>query len=188
MITKWATSARDGLLLALLRIVGRPVETVWAHPHDELQQMVYLTPLPTGVTLELQIYPGLLVAEQLASAIDLDGDISEDEAKAHISKLSSDISVSFDGSAVPLDLVDFSYPAPALIRQSAAAIVVLLAAKPLDSTRESHAVTLSYTHEPPNSTIQLNVTLSSREPMNVSRVEREPDGKSLTMLYSRPTA
>ncbi len=135
------------------------------------------------------MYPGLLVAEELASSLDLDGDgvISDSEAQAHIAALSSAISVSFDRATVPLRLVQFSYPPVALIRQSAAMIAIMFAADAPDAKREKQVTTVSYYHEPPNSTIQLNLTLSAKETMNVVSVERQDDGKTLTMEYSKPS-
>ena len=101
-MTKLLRTVGRATVLSFLRAFGAPVATVSAHPLDELLQLIYVTPTTTGVSVEVQLTPGELIAPAFVALIDADADgaISENEASNHLELIRDSISVRFgDGPA-----------------------------------------------------------------------------------------
>lgn len=83
-----------------------------AHPTDEIVQQVYVTPARSGLTVELDITPGVLVASGFAGSLDLDHDgvLGPGEISTHVAAVEAAVQVQVDGEAVDLQPTDVSYP------------------------------------------------------------------------------
>jgi hypothetical protein len=66
---RWATT----WLLVVAGFVGFAAPAA-ADPAAEILQQVYLTPATSGLTVQLDLTPGVLVAPQFARSVDRDGD------------------------------------------------------------------------------------------------------------------
>jgi nickel/cobalt exporter len=86
-----------------------------AHPIDEYVQNTYIDLAPDHTTLQIQLTPGVLVAPEVVTLIDADGDgeISEAEGASYAENaVLRDVSLAVDGEPQPLTLVDSSFPTP----------------------------------------------------------------------------
>ena len=86
-----------------------------AHRLDEYLQAVLVVIEPTNIQLQINLTPGIEVADQLLARIDQDDDgaISKDEAGAYAELLKRDLSVRLDGHIVGLKSGATSSPRPA---------------------------------------------------------------------------
>src|SRR5882724_9401524 len=105
------------LLGLLLRLFALPT-TGLAHRLDEYLQATLVTIEPSEVRLQINLTPGVAVAEQVLSLIDRDRDgvISTNEATAYAKSLMRDVIVRLDQRKVELKLASSSFPAPTELR------------------------------------------------------------------------
>jgi nickel/cobalt transporter (NicO) family protein len=105
---------RFTLLLALLSV---PYD-VSAHREDEYLQATLVAVSPGGVTLQINLTPGIAVAEQVIAVIDRnrDGAISKNEAAVYAESLKRDLSFRMDGRTSELKLVASAFVPPDELR------------------------------------------------------------------------
>jgi hypothetical protein len=98
-------------LLAAAAIVGTSAG-VSAHRFDEYLQAARLAIDPDRVQLELDLTPGIAVAENVLSEIDVDANrsISDAEARAYSQRVLSIVSLDVDGVPLQIELVDSDFP------------------------------------------------------------------------------
>src|SRR5258706_10588338 len=99
-------------LLPLLALLATP-STLLAHRLDEYLQATLADIEPGGVRLQLNLQPGVAVAERILRYIDLDGDgaISSGEASAYVGLLRRDLTLRIDGLTVPVHRAHSAFPA-----------------------------------------------------------------------------
>jgi hypothetical protein len=105
------------LLLALLALLAFP-SAVFAHRLDEYLQATLVAIEPNGVRLQINLTPGVDVAEQVLAQIDgdRDGAISKKEATAYAELLKRDLTLRVDGRKLKLKLTASQFPAPTELR------------------------------------------------------------------------
>lgn len=108
-----------------------------AHPTDEIVQQLYLTPERSGLTVELQITPGVLVGSGFLQGLDADGDgtLSVAETAAHAAAVTDALTVEVDGRATALRPLEARYPTPELLAAGAGTIRLAWAADLATSAR-----------------------------------------------------
>jgi hypothetical protein len=101
------------LLLALPMLLLVLPSLTHAHPRDELEQATYVEILPRHVAIELNLAPGDLVATDFASLLDTnqDGKLTESEQSVFVTTLLSHLSLSLDGTVLPLQIKNSQFPA-----------------------------------------------------------------------------
>jgi hypothetical protein len=84
-----------------------------AHRRDEYLQAARLAIDPDRVQIELDLTPGIAVAEDILAEIDLDRDrsISATEAQAYSGRVLGAIALDVDGMPLGVELVDSAFPA-----------------------------------------------------------------------------
>ena len=107
-------SSRASSATALLIVVAVSVAFgagVSAHRRDEYLQATRLAIDPDRVQIELDLTPGIAVAEVVLAEIDLDGDrsISAAEARAYADRVLSAIALDVDGMPLGVELVDSAF-------------------------------------------------------------------------------
>ena len=185
-MTKPLSKLGRATVLTFLRAFGAPVATVSAHPLDELLQLIYVTPTATGVTIEVQITPGELIASEFAMLVDMDGDgtISDDEAAKHLETVRGAISVRFGETAVPVTLMKSSYPDAASLRAGGGTIMALFAADSPTSEAGERVVSVTHEYSPMSTVVQTSVTLSAYHVVDVTSIQRADEGRVLTLRYA----
>ena len=109
-------SSRASSATALLIVVAVSVAFgagVSAHRRDEYLQATRLAIDPDRVQIELDLTPGIAVAEVVLAEIDFDADrsISAAEARAYADRVLSAIALDVDGMPLGVELVDSAFPA-----------------------------------------------------------------------------
>ena len=105
------------LLLALLAFPS----AVFAHRDDQYLQATLVVIEPSGVRLQINLTPGVAVAEQVLAQIDRDRDgaISQDEAAVYAKLLKGDLTLRIDGRKLELKLTGSAFVPPAELRTGA---------------------------------------------------------------------
>ena len=83
-----------------------------AHPLDEFYQSTLITIVPNRITMQIELYTGVLVAPQILPMIDINQDdiISEAEGQAYVDLFLDDVVFEIDGIATPMTAVDIEMP------------------------------------------------------------------------------
>ena len=90
-----------------------------AHRRDEYLQAARLTVDPARVGVELDMTPGIAVADAVIAAIDRDRDgrFSAGEKRAYVGEVSAALRLAIDGRRLPLDLTATSFADPDALRR-----------------------------------------------------------------------
>ncbi len=108
------------LLLALFAFPS----AVFAHRDDHYLQATLVAIEPSGVRLQINLTPGVTVAEQVIAKIDRDRDgaISKNEAAAYAKLLKRDLTLRVDGRKLELKLTASEFVPPAELRTGSGTI------------------------------------------------------------------
>jgi hypothetical protein len=105
---------RGASAVVLLAIAAAAVATTpaSAHRRDEFLQAARLAVEPNRVNLELDLTPGIAVADAIVSDIDRDHDgiLSPSEERGYVTRVLSAIELSVDGRALNLDATASAFP------------------------------------------------------------------------------
>jgi hypothetical protein len=115
------------LLFTLLAVPSAPS----AHRLDEYLQATLVAVEPDGVRLQLNLEPGVTVAEQVLKYIDRDSnhEISASEATGYTETLQHDLTLRIDGQAVLLSLTGSTFPSPTELRSGSGIMQLEFSAK-----------------------------------------------------------
>lgn len=151
-----------------------------AHPTDEVVQQLYVTPAASGLTVHLDLTPGVLVAPRFAGAIDGDGDgtLSAAETAAHAAGVGAAVTVTVDGRPVALTPTRHTYP-PADLLAAAGGTVALEWTAPLPADARDLTVVDRYAPGP-KSVVQMSV-LVPPDPVPLGRIGHADGGATLTV-------
>ena len=83
-----------------------------AHRRDELLQAARIAVAPERVDIELDLTPGIDVADDVIADIDRDGDraLSEDEKQAYVNRVSSPLALELDGRPLRVESSASTFP------------------------------------------------------------------------------
>ena len=158
------------LLLALLAFPS----AVFAHRDDQYLQATLVAIEPSGVRLQINLTPGVAVAEQVLAEIDRDRDgaISKNEAAAYAESLKRDLTLLIDGRDLELKLTACEFVPPeelrtgsGIIQMGFSAILDPLAAGP-------HRLTLENRHLTAISVYLINAAPPRFAPVQITRQKR----------------
>ena len=170
------------VLMLLILITG------WAgaHPVDEVVQGAYLTLVPSGVQLELDLTPGSQVAISVLKSLDANGDrqISTSEARAFAARVLAQSSLLLDGATLSWTLDEVTVPPYQNLALGSDTLRIYATAK---LTVKAGAHTLSYTnrYQPAKSQCIANIFLQPGGgwTYGVSGQAHSNDGRGLTVHY-----
>jgi len=144
-------------LSLLLAFVAFPI-AVFAHRLDEYLQATLVAIEPSGVRLQINLTPGVEVAEKVLARIDRDNNnaISKSESAAYAELLKRDLTLRLDGQKLKLKLTASKFPALTELR-SGLGIIQMEFSATLDSLATGpHKLALENRHLPTLSVYLIN--------------------------------
>jgi len=143
-----------------LTLLAWPARVV-AHQLDEYLQATLVTIEPGQIRLQINLTPGVSVAEQALGLIDLnhDGVISTNESAAYAERVQRDLFVRLDGRRVELNLAAFDFPEPAELRTGWGIIQIEFTVAPGALAGGAHKLTVENRHQPVASVYLFNAAL-----------------------------
>jgi len=138
---------RADLRLLFLALLALP-SAVFAHRLDEYLQATIVVVEPDRVRLQINLTPGVAVAEQVLTLIDRDRDgvISTNEAAAYSELVKRDLIVRLDQRDIKLQLTRSFFPGPAELRTGWGFLQVEFAAALGRIAAGTHTLTIENRH------------------------------------------
>ncbi|MGH7872033.1 MAG: hypothetical protein ACREQO_07405 [Candidatus Binatia bacterium] len=158
------------LLLALLTLPS----AVFAHRDDQYLQATIVAIEPNGVRLQINLTPGMAVAEQVLAEIDRDRDdaISQNEAAAYAKLLKRDLTLRVDGRKLQLKLTASEFVPPAELRIGAGTIQMEFSAISGPLAAGPHRLTLENRHLTTMSVYLVNAAQPRFATIQITRQKR----------------
>jgi hypothetical protein len=158
------------LLLALLAFPS----DVFAHRDDQYLQATLVAIEPSGIRLQINLTPGVAVAEQVIAQIDRDRDgaISKNEAAAYVKLLKRDLTLRVDGRKLELKLAASEFVSPAELRTGSGIIQMEFSAVSGPLAVGPHRLTLENRHLTTISVYLINAAQPRFAAVQITRQKR----------------
>jgi hypothetical protein len=158
---------------------------VSAHRVDEFLQATRIAIDPDRVQLELDLTPGIALAETILAEIDRnhDGSLSTDEQRAYGSLVLNALALDIDGTALRAELASSSFPGPAEIRRGEGTVRFHLTAALPRLAGGVHHLLFRNRHHPDRSVYLANALVPATGLVSVTAQRRDGNQSELTIDY-----
>jgi hypothetical protein len=146
-----------------------------AHRLDECLQGAFVSVGTNRLSVELNLTPGVAVAETFFQRADLnrDGSVSPEESRSFGQEVARSVSLALDGAVRPLEGAVGRFPALDELRTGSAVIQLEWVTAPLELTPGPHEVTFRNTWEPVPSVRLANAVMPESPRIRVVRQRRD---------------
>ena len=177
-------NSRAACALALTLTVVGGADTS-AHRRDEYLQAARIAIDPGAVQVELDLTPGIELAEVIIADIDRnrDGTLSGDEQRTYANVVLSALEVEVDGNVVRLALSDSSYPDNDAMRRGEGAIRLQAATTLAGLSVGAHRLVFRNRHHPDGSVYLANALVPQSDRVAVTAQSRDGDHRELVIDY-----
>ena len=157
----------------LLTLVAFP-SAVFAHRDDQYLQATLVAIEPSGVRVQINLTPGIAVAEPVLAQIDRDRDgaISKNEAAAYAKLLKGDLTLRMDGRDLDLKLVASEFVPPTELRTGSGVIQMEFSAISDALAAGPHRLTLENRHLTKMSVYLINAAQPRFATVQITRQKR----------------
>lgn len=181
-------------LLGKLFLIG--VMSLWgfmspprveAHPLDEFYQATFITIVPNRITMQVELYTGVLIAPEIMAMIDADQDdiISEAESQAYVGLFLNDVVFEIDGTPTPLTATDVEMPSPLDLKAGVGVIRFKLYTDLPPDHRGQHQFFYNNKHRSElNSIYAVNALRDAANWVEINNQDRDVFQASLTLDYT----
>jgi len=156
-----------------------------AHRVDEYLQASRLAIDPRGVQIELDLTPGIALAEAIIAEIDRnrDGSPSAEEQRAYASLVLHGLEVTVDGRPLPVQLGSIRFADNDAMRRGEGTIHVQVSVTLPDLDIGAHQLRFRNNHHPHGSVYLANALVPESDEVGVTAQRRDPDQRELTIDY-----
>jgi hypothetical protein len=157
-----------------------------AHRRDEYLQAARVAIDPDRLEIELDLTPGIAVAEQMLAEIDRDGNrsISDAEAHAYRGQVLGAMVVDVDGTPLSLELIDSSFPDVAAVLNGAGTMRFRAVAALPRVSAGTHHLRYRNSHRPDIGVYLANALVPSSDRVAIVAQRRDPDQRDLMIEYT----
>ena len=179
------SSGRKALTLALTMIVVAGT-SVSAHRLDEYLQAARIDLQTDTVLIDLDLTPGVAIAESIISMIDRDrdGSMSIEEQNHYARQVVSAVQIQVDEEPVPLHLSSLTFPEPSSFRRGEGMIRLRAIAPHRSLSAGAHRLFFRNAHLNQQSVYLANALLPESARVAVTGQRRDGDQSELTIDYS----
>ena len=179
-----ARSSASGFLLAAILAVGSAID-LGAHRLDEYLQAARLAIEIDRIELQLELTPGVAVADAILSDLDRDRDgrISAGERSAYVSEITKGVTLEVDGHPLEAHAVASTFPDVAALRTGEGTITVRWAATLPELSAGAHTVFFRNGHRRDVSVYLANALAPVNRRIAITAQRRDADQRALTIAY-----
>jgi hypothetical protein len=156
-----------------------------AHRLDEYLQAARLAIDPDRVQLELDLTPGLALAEAVLNDIDRDhdGSISGEEQRTYGRVVMDALDLAIDGRPVSMQLVTARFPATGAVARGEGTIRLHASAMLPPLSNGVHHLSFRNRHHPDRSVYLANALVPETDAVAITAQRRDGDQRALTIDY-----
>ena len=171
-------------MLALATVIVASVE-VSAHRKDEFLQAARVDVEPGTVRLELNLTPGIALADAIVADIDRDRDgvFSRDERRDYGRLVLSALTLKVDGTRIRAGVLDSDFPDVEAIKRGEGTIRMQLAGSLPRLSAGSHQLLFRNHHSPDRSVYLANALVPRTADVEVTAQRRDDAQTELTIDY-----
>jgi hypothetical protein len=171
---------------ALLAFCLATLPSASAHRLDEYLQATRLSIDLERVDLEIDLTPVVAVASKILASIDTDrdGEISNAEGAAYARRMLRSVTLSVDGLAAPILLVETHFPPPGDMSQGIGTIQLRATAKVPAAGAGRHWISFLNTHQPEWSVYLVNALIPANSRIQIADQRRDRAQHGLTLDYT----
>jgi hypothetical protein len=157
-----------------------------AHRVDEYLQATRLSIDNARVDLELDLTPGIALANEVFASIDTNGDgaISDAEGAAYASQVLRSLVLSTEGKPVALTLTESHYPPFRDMTLGLGTIRLRATARMPAGSSGHHQLTFLNKHRPERSVYLVNALVPENPRVRVTNQQRDPAQYGVTVAYT----
>jgi hypothetical protein len=172
------------LVLALMAVLIASV-SLSAHRRDEYLQAARLAVEPGRVELQLDLTPGIDVADAIIGDIDRDRDgvLSMVEQHAYIERVLGMLELSLDGRALQIEPDDSRFPELDAVRRGEGMIRLRSAVRLPRVPDGGHQLVFRNRHRPEVSVYLANALIPDGDQIAITAQRRDPNQRELTIDY-----
>ena len=169
------------LAVAAVVVAGANVS---AHRLDELLQAARIGIGEDRIDLELDLTPGVAVADRLVAAVDRDGNgsLSNDEQRAFVDVLLDSMDVTADDRQLQLSVKKLEFATPDDFR-TGNGVIAIAAAAPLAQTDGAHRIHFNNRYQRDGSVYLANALVPDSSRIAVTAQRRDGPQSELTIEY-----
>jgi hypothetical protein len=156
-----------------------------AHRRDEYLQAARLAIDPGRVRIELDLTPGISIADAVLKDVDgdRDGSISAAEGTAYAARISNAVSLDIDGVALAPRIVESTFPEENAIRSGEGTIRLRMSADTPRLAAGAHRLRYRNTHQPGLSAYLANALVPTDARVAITAQDRDVDQRTLSVDY-----
>jgi hypothetical protein len=156
-----------------------------AHQRDEYLQAARIALRPHVVDVDLDLTPGIAVAESFISTIDSDRDgaISAQEERRYANEVMRDLVIALDGRPLQMQLISSTFPDLDAVRRGEGTLRLRARATLPSASTGSHRLLFKNLHLPDHSAYLANTLAPENTRISVTAQRRIGDQSELTIEY-----
>jgi len=183
MARSWRRSrSRAAAALALALLAGTVAS---AHRRDEYLQASRIAIGPDRVGIELDLTPGISVADRILADIDADrsGSIGDEEAQLYVSRVAGALSVDVDGAPLAVHVTGSAFPAVEAMRNGEGTIRIAMTAPMPALAGGVHRLHYRNTHRQELSAYLANALVPDSDRVAIGSQDRDVEQRDLVVEY-----
>ena len=162
-----------------------------AHRRDEYLQAARVAILPDRVDVELDLTPGIALADGIIAGIDQDrsGSLSVDEQDLYVRRVLGAVALTLDGRPIGLETITSTFPPLDALRSGDGTIQLRARAQLTHLADGSHHLRFHNTHDRPVSVYLANALVPESERIAIGAQRRDHAQTELTIDFAvRPAS
>jgi hypothetical protein len=177
------SSRAAGALALVLVVVG--AARLSAHRRDELLQAARIDVTPSRVQIELDLTPGIALAETILAGVDRnrDGSFSAEEQQAYGSLVLGALELEVDGTRLKLEPGASSFPGVDEVRRGEGTIRLHFAATAPRLSAGGHQLSFRNRHQRSHSVYLANALVPQSHHVTIAAQRRDVEQTELTIDY-----
>ena len=178
----WRSSSSVWLTAAIVALTCAQAS---AHRRDEYLQAARIAIEPARVDIELDLTPGIALAQNVVGDIDRDhdGHVAGAEANAYAARVLGEIRLEVDGRPMPLELAEYRFPTVPAMVSGEGTIQIRLAVAVPPLARGGHRLLFRNDHRPDIAVYLANALAPSSDRIAVQVQRRTVDQRDIVIEY-----
>jgi hypothetical protein len=181
-----SAAGRTALSFSLVALASLISGNLWGHVLDQYLQATRISVESNRVILDMDLTPGVEVADNILQTIDLDhdGKVSPDEAAAYVKLVLDSVSLEIDGQRYVPKLQEYRWPDVTEVRRGEGIIRLRATSATQSAGPGQHRLSFSNTHRSDIGEYLVNATVPDDRNIRITGQSRDEHQRQFTLDYT----